>query len=136
MEHLPCTSPRVALRPACGRLLLVGLCTMPSHWNKRSTRACAPDRRRRQLTHSVPGGQTVFRPFFLASTLLDTLEEHFRGAGVPTKGPQPMVGVTPLRLAEHLPTSRQFDLTRVHLPVGCTLAAQITDWLSVDHRSI
>ena len=81
--HLPRVALPPGLRPpAAGR---------PLHHAEPLEQAVHSGLRARQTTapaHSLgSGGQTVFRPFFLASTLLDTLEEHFRVPGFPPKGP-------------------------------------------------
>ena len=51
-------------------------------------------------------------PFFLAATLLDVLEDHFRSAAAETMGP------VPVSLEAHIPPLREFDLTPVSVNLG------------------
>ena len=61
---------------------------------------------------------------FLAATLVETLSEHFndtsRGPPLSSSFASDVDGSV-LRLADHLPTARVFNLEDIHLPIGCTL---------------
>lgn len=65
--------------------------------------------------------QSSARPYFLAATLLDTLLEHFGGAPDVTASVCYRQRPAIIQLAECLPAERAFDLTRVQLPVGCSI---------------
>eukprot|EP00439_Symbiodinium_sp_Y106_P054919 s955_g7.t1 len=65
--------------------------------------------------------QSSARPYFLAAMLLDTLLEHFGGAPDVTASVCYRQRPAIIQLAECLPAERAFDLTRVQLPVGCSI---------------
>ncbi|CAE7222530.1 unnamed protein product [Symbiodinium sp. CCMP2592] len=77
--------------------------------------------------------QTRFYAFYLASTLLDTLCDHFSmqdvgvvegnvaitSSATPTE-PLTQPAGTVLRLADRVPPCRTFDLTKVQMPIECS----------------
>ena len=65
--------------------------------------------------------QSTTRPYLLPATLLDTLLDHF-GDAPPVAAPEcRQASPAVIRLTERLPAERAFDLTRVQLPVGCSI---------------
>ena len=60
---------------------------------------------------------------FLAATLVDTLCDHFEHdvALGPADLDEGCPDTVPLRLADHLPAARTFDLTSVQVHLGCTI---------------
>ena len=61
---------------------------------------------------------------FLASTLVETLWEHFKTDAAPIPENSCAAGrscAVPLRLTEHLPAARTFDLSSVQVHLGCNI---------------
>ena len=135
--HAPAVGPRERERPIPTPSRATGL-PPPVQTAPESLSAIAPHIESTNATTDGPFHiQTLLeecvqfstRPYFIAATLLDTLLEHFGDTPDAAASARCQERPATVRLAEHLPTERAFDLTRVQLPVGCSiddLAALLT----------